>query len=197
MRRPWLMCALAAAASLLAACGGQSSVAAGPAPVTTTGRSVTALAPTSSASASSAPTRTAVRPTPRFPATAAVTTATTSPRSHPTTRAPAPHATDAATASPSTAPCAGVAGSTTTIQEAAGYRFSPATVRIRRCDSVKAVYADTTGTPHTWQGKTWSSGNMTSTSNSAYSYQFTSTGTFNFVCAYHQQLGMVGSVTVG
>ena len=77
-----------------------------------------------------------------------------------------------------------------------GYRFSPATVSIARCDSVKAVYADTSGVPHTWTSSRWDSGPMTASSNSSYTYRFVSTGTFNFVCSNHQAAGMTGAVTV-
>jgi plastocyanin len=61
---------------------------------------------------------------------------------------------------------------------------------------VRAVYADTTGAPHTWQGSTWNSGDMTNASNSSYRYRFTTAGTFAFFCAYHQSVGMTGTVTV-
>lgn len=91
--------------------------------------------------------------------------------------------------------CSGITGSTTAIREVAGYRFTPDRVTIHRCDFVRAVYADTTGAPHTWQGRTWNSGDMSS-SNSTYTYRFVSAGTFGFFCAYHRSLGMVGSVTV-
>lgn len=75
------------------------------------------------------------------------------------------------------------------------YRYSPNTLTIARCDSVKAVYADSTGVPHTWHGPTWNSGALTS-SGQSYTYRFTSTGTFNFYCDYHQSLGMTGTITV-
>jgi plastocyanin len=68
-------------------------------------------------------------------------------------------------------------------------------VTIHRCDAVKAVYADTTGAPHTWQGQGWNSGEMT-TSGQSYTYRFTSTGTFDFFCSYHKSAGMTGTVTV-
>lgn len=75
------------------------------------------------------------------------------------------------------------------------YRFSPSSLTINRCDAVKAVYVDSTGAPHTWQGRSWSSGDLTSNGQS-YTYRFTSSGTFNFFCTYHQNLGMTGTVTV-
>jgi plastocyanin len=68
-------------------------------------------------------------------------------------------------------------------------------VSVNRCDAVKVVYADSSGTPHNWQGPTWHSPDLTATGES-YTYRFTSTGTFSFFCSYHQDLGMTGSVTV-
>jgi len=76
-----------------------------------------------------------------------------------------------------------------------GYRFSPASVSINRCDAVKAVYADTSGAPHNWKGPGWASPDLSSGGQS-YTYRFTSTGTFNFYCSYHQGVGMTGTVTV-
>jgi plastocyanin len=76
-----------------------------------------------------------------------------------------------------------------------GDRFSPSTVTINRCDAVKAVYADPSGATHNWQGSKWSSPDMSSNGQS-YTYRFTSSGTFNFFCSYHQSLGMTGTVTV-
>ena len=61
---------------------------------------------------------------------------------------------------------------------------------------MKAVYSDTTGVRHTFTGPGWDSGQMTSTSNSSYTYQFVSKGTFNFYCTYHKSFGMTGTVTV-
>ena len=76
-----------------------------------------------------------------------------------------------------------------------GYRFSPSSVTINRCDAVKAVYADSSGFPHNWQGPGWSSQDMDS-SGQSYTYRFTSSGSFNFYCSYHQSVGMTGTVTV-
>ena len=76
-----------------------------------------------------------------------------------------------------------------------GDKFAPSSVTINRCDAVKAVYADSTGTPHNWQGKGWMSPDMSSAGQS-YTFRFTSSGTFNFFCSYHQGLGMTGTVTV-
>lgn len=197
MRRSWPTLMLMGAVGVLAACGGQGSRASSdnPAPVLTSHPPGDTPRP-----ATTAATRTTVAPTTGAAGSVAESGATTT--SAPAARRrPRPLVTHTAsptptTTTPSTAGCAGVAGSTTTISETAGYRFTPATVTIQRCDVVKAVYADETGAPHNWQGKTWNSGDMTSSSNSSYSYRFTSTGTFSFFCSYHRTLGMVGSVTV-
>ena len=74
-------------------------------------------------------------------------------------------------------------------------RFSPSTVTIQRCDSVRVVYADQSGVTHNWKGPNWSSPDMSS-SGASYTYRFTSTGTFAFYCSFHRDLGMTGSVTV-
>ena len=128
-------------------------------------------------------------------------TATTQPTSHdasptPKRSSPKPSPTQKRSLTSPAASCTGIAGTTTTIQEVTGDRFSPAKVSISRCDSVKAVYADTSGVPHTWTGSRWDSGSMSAGSNSSYTYRFTSTGTFNFVCSYHQAAGMTGTVKV-
>ena len=60
---------------------------------------------------------------------------------------------------------------------------------------MRAVYADSTSAPHTWQGNGWNSGDLT-TSGQSYTYRFTSSGTFNFFCNYHQSFGMTGTITV-
>ena len=76
-----------------------------------------------------------------------------------------------------------------------GNQFAPSSVTINRCDAVKAVYSDSTGVTHNWQGKGWASPDMSSAGQS-YTFRFTSTGTFNFFCSYHQGVGMTGTVTV-
>lgn len=82
------------------------------------------------------------------------------------------------------------------MQLVAPYKFSPSSLSIKRCDAVKAVYADTTGAPHTWTSTGhWDSGDLTSAGQS-YTYRFASTGTFSFFCSYHQSFGMTGKVTV-
>ena len=123
-------------------------------------------------------------------------TATTASSKPAATHAPA-SAAPKSTSAPTQAKPAGctTTGPTTTIQMVTGDRFQPSAVTINRCDAVKAVYADTTGIPHNWQGHGWTSPDMTSAGQS-YTYRFTSTGTFNFFCSYHQGVGMTGTVTV-
>jgi plastocyanin len=116
--------------------------------------------------------------------------------SAPASRSPQPSPAHHSSTTPSADSCSGIAGSTTTIEEETGDKFSPSSVSISRCDFVKAVYDDTTGVPHTWTGPRWDSGQMTANSNSTYKYQFASVGTFHFVCTYHQAAGMTGTVTV-
>jgi plastocyanin len=116
--------------------------------------------------------------------------------SAPARRSPQPSPARQSSSTPSAASCSGISGSTTTIEEETGDKFSPSSVSISRCDIVKAVYDDTTGVPHTWTGPSWDSGQMTASSNSTYKYQFASVGTFHFVCTYHQAAGMTGTVTV-
>lgn len=114
---------------------------------------------------------------------------TAKPAAAATTRVtPAPTATKASTA-------CGAGGSTTTIQATTPDRFSPSTVSIKRCDSVKVVYADATGVPHNWQGPGWQSPDLRSQGQS-YTYRFQTKGSFNFFCSYHQSAGMTGTVTV-
>lgn len=81
------------------------------------------------------------------------------------------------------------------MQMTSPYRFAPSTLTISRCDSVKVVYADSTGVTHNWTGPSWSSPDM-STSGQSYTYRFTNSGTFHFYCSYHQGLGMTGTITV-
>jgi plastocyanin len=101
-------------------------------------------------------------------------------------------ATPAAAKSPD---ACGAGGSTTTIEATAPDRFAPSAVAIRRCDSVRVVYADPTGVPHNWQGPGWASPDLR-TQGQSYTYRFTSTGSFDFFCSYHRAAGMTGRVTV-
>lgn len=202
MRQTRFGLAALSAVLTVAACSGSSSRAVAgniSAPATSRPSTPAAKPPTATAVGRAAPARTRSVTTSR-PTPASATAGTARPSRAADRRS---NAAATRTASPATSPsrttpssCAGATGSTTAIREGAGYRFTPARVTVNRCDSVKAVYADTTGAPHTWQGRTWNSGDMSSSRNSTYTYRFVSAGTFDFFCAYHRSLGMVGSVTV-
>ena len=196
MRRVRLIATVIGAVLSLAACGGggRGTVTSDP-PVPT----LTSTATSPAAGPSSSP----AAPDRHHSPASRVTAAPISPAA--TTRPPARRPSTSHYTSPSpshhpslspTAPCAGVNGSTTTIQEQSGDRFVPSTVSISRCDSVKAVYSDTTGTPHSFTGPGWDSGGMSSTGKTSYTYQFASKGTFDFYCSYHKSIGMTGTVTV-
>lgn len=147
---------------------------------------------TSAAPTQSAATRLHRHQTATTAPSASTVAATTAPRR---TAAPAPARSSAkpkATSSQASV-CGG--GTTSTIQMTSPYRFVPSSLSITRCDSVKVVYADTTGAPHNWKGPTWSSPDLSS-SGQSYTYRFMNTGTFNFYCSYHQSLGMTGKITV-
>lgn len=202
MRRGRLSAMATGAVLSLAACsgGGGSSVLSDP-PVptlTSTATSPAAVAthhrhhPASRVSTTPKPSASTSTPMPAATHSPAATTQSPAHRPSPT-RSPSP----SRHPSPSpTAACAGVTGTTTTIQEQSGDKFVPSTVAISRCDSVKAVYSDTTGTPHTFTGPGWDSGGMSSTGKSSYTYQFASKGTFDFYCTYHKSIGMTGTITV-
>jgi plastocyanin len=190
--------AVALTTAALAACSGggtQALTGAPPSPSLTPGGASTATtgasAPSGASPSATGAVRTAAATAPATTAMAKATTTPVAPRAsstHPTKPSSSPRPSAAAA-------CAGGTGTTSTIQEVAPDRFSPSTVSIHRCDSVRAVYADTTGAPHTWQGSGWNSGNMSS-SGQSFTFRFTSTGRFNFFCSYHQSVGMTGTVTV-
>ena len=149
--------------------------------------------PTSSASATPAARPKQHSPVPTTAAT--VRTATTGSATPQATATPRTKPKPTPTKSAGQTSACTTQGPTTNIQMVTGYRFSPSTVTINRCDAVKAVYADTSGAPHNWTGAKWHSPDMNSNGQS-YTYRFTSSGTFNFYCSYHQNLGMTGTVTV-
>lgn len=192
----------------LTACGGGGSAVVGDPPRSSLATSATSPSATPSASGSAHyrrhhPPSSTPTPTPKA-ATTAPLPATLAPRasttaSRPATKSPSPTHSSSPSHHPSpsaSAPCAGVTGSTTTVQEQAGDKFVPSTVAISRCDSVQAVYSDTTGARHTFTGPGWDSGDMSSTGRTSYTYQFVSKGTFSFYCTYHERIGMTGTITV-
>jgi plastocyanin len=189
MRGGRLLAMVTGAMVTLAACGGGGSAAIGNPPLP----ALPSAAGSSSATAgsSSAP---AAHRRHHGGLRSSSPTATPSPAS--TTHRPSPTHSPSPSHRPSSSPapsCAGISGRTTTIQEQPVNRFVPSTVTISRCDSVKAVDADSTA-PHTFTGPGWDSGQMTN--GTSYTYKFASTGTFGFYCTYHQSEGMTGKITV-
>jgi plastocyanin len=71
--------------------------------------------------------------------------------------------------------------------------FSPSTVTIAVGDRVRVVNDDTSHHTFTDAG-VFDSGDLGPSA--SYSYRFTRAGTFDFVCTYHQSVGMKGTVTV-
>ena len=74
-----------------------------------------------------------------------------------------------------------------------GDRFSPSTVTVAVGDSVRVVNDDTTHHTFTDSG-VWDSGDLGQSE--SFTYRFTKSGTYDFVCSYHETFGMTGRVTV-
>lgn len=73
-----------------------------------------------------------------------------------------------------------------------GLRFHPATLSIKRGDTVTWLWRDS-GIRHNVTGSGFKSKTMGSGS---FSVRFTKKGTFNYHCTIHVHLGMVGKVVV-
>ena len=84
-------------------------------------------------------------------------------------------------------------GLVTQISAVTGNRFSPSTVTVHVGDSVKVVSTDAANS-HTFVGPGFNSGNLDH--GQSYTTTFSTAGTFAFVCTYHQEQGMVGTITV-
>ncbi len=84
-------------------------------------------------------------------------------------------------------------GTTHTIEMQGGFQFVPRALTIAVGDTVRAHNADSAHHTFTDSG-VFDSGDVGP--GGAFSYRFTRTGTFNFVCTYHQGAGMTGSITV-
>ncbi|MCW2668956.1 MAG: blue (type 1) copper domain protein [Frankiales bacterium] len=84
-------------------------------------------------------------------------------------------------------------GTTHTIHMQSPYAFSPMTLTIAVGDSIRVVNDDSTHHTFTDSG-VFDSGDMGG--GASYTYRFTRAGTFDFVCTYHESLGMKGRVTV-
>jgi plastocyanin len=75
-----------------------------------------------------------------------------------------------------------------------GLTFSPSNLTIPVGDSVRVHNSDTSG-PHTFSDPpAFNSGDVAP--GASYSYHFTTAGTYNFFCSYHQAYGMKGTITV-
>jgi plastocyanin len=131
------------------------------------------------------------------PATHAATTSASTTKTQPPTHSATPTPTHSKTASATpthvATACAGTPN-VITIQEQAPDSFVPSAVTINRCDAVKAVNSDASGTHHTWQGPGWNSGDQAP--GTSYTYRFPTAGSFHFICAYHDGAGMNGNITV-
>jgi plastocyanin len=86
-------------------------------------------------------------------------------------------------------------GTTFGISEVTGDRFSPSTVTLRVGDSVLVTDKDNVA-PHTFTVSALhvDSGGMSQ--GDTYRYRFLRAGTFDFVCDYHKDVGMKGTITV-
>jgi plastocyanin len=73
------------------------------------------------------------------------------------------------------------------------YQFSPTPRNVPVGTTVTWTNA-TTGTPHTTTSDTgaWDSGTVNA--GGSFSFTFTTAGTFNYHCSFHQSLGMVGTI---
>jgi plastocyanin len=105
--------------------------------------------------------------------------------------APSPSATSA---SPTTAASGATGGTVHELHALAGNRWSTGTLTLAVGDSVKVTDTDP-DVPHNFvvagvgQSKTMSSGDV-------FTLRFPTAGTFQFVCTFHQSLGMEGTITV-
>jgi len=175
-------CVLALVLALSACSSGSgttslASPSAPPSTALTPGTAVTTAPASSSPQASLSPLTTGA-PTPRR---------TASP-----TRSPRPSPTASKTKSPTPSPTR--AGKTYTIDEVLGDRFSPSHVTLRVGDGVLVENSDSTDHTFTVSALGKDSGNMGP--GATYRLTFTKAGSFAFVCSYHENLGMSGSVTV-
>jgi plastocyanin len=173
----------ALALALAAACSSGSGTAtlSSPSPVlpTTSSPTVPATTPPASPSATKGATPSL------SPAARRTASATPSP-----TRSRTPSPKPSPTPSPTPVPT----GKTYAISEVAVDRFSPSTLSLRRGDSVLVTNKDSTDHTFTVGSLGKDSGNMTQ--GDTYRLTFSTRGTFDFVCTYHESLGMKGTITV-
>ena len=171
----------AAALALAAACssGSGTSTLSSPSPLLSTSLSPTMLATTPPAS----------------PSATRAAAASASPTAR-RTASPTPSPTRSRTPSPRPSPTRNPAptGKTFAISEVTLDRFSPSTLSLHRGDSVLVTNKDSTDHTFTISSLGKDSGNMTA--GDSYRLTFSTSGTFNFVCTYHESLGMKGTITV-
>jgi plastocyanin len=169
---------------LLAACSSGSPkalVGASPSPE---GASPSPAAAATSAAASPAATRARVTASP-----------TPSPAARTSSPAAKPRKTQSRLPSPSPKPSATRKGSTYGVDEVAGDRFSPSRLTLRVGDYVLVTDKDSFA-PHTFtiEALHVDSGGMNQ--GDTFRYRFLKAGTFDFICTYHENVGMTGRVTV-
>jgi LPXTG-motif cell wall-anchored protein len=86
----------------------------------------------------------------------------------------------------------GPASAATTGVSEVDFDFVPATVTIGVGDTV--LWTNNSSDVHTSTGGSWNSGTMNP--GDTFSHTFSSSGSFSYVCQFHESLGMVGTVIV-
>jgi plastocyanin len=150
------------------------------------------------ASASGSPTASAsatASPAARSGATPSVTPSPR-PSPRPTAGQPSPTPTRAARATASPTPSPTRRSLTYAVRETAPDRFDPNRLSLRVGDRVRVTYDDPTGAPHDFVIEALKVDSGPMADGDTFAYRFTRTGTFTFVCSYHQRIGMTGTVTV-
>jgi len=169
---------------LLAACS-----SGGPKALVSSSPSPSELSPTPSAS-------TAAVASPAATTARVTASPTPSPRA---SRSPSPSAkprrTHAPSPTPSPTPAATRKAATYGVSQVTGDRFSPSTLTLRVGDYVLVTDKDNVA-PHTFtiDALNVDSGGMSQ--GDTYRYRFLKAGTFDFICSYHENVGMTGTVTV-
>lgn len=87
------------------------------------------------------------------------------------------------------------AGSTFSIDELQTDRYSPSTLTLRLGDYV-LVTNRSVNVPHTFSITALGLDSMQPNNGDQTRYRFSTKGTFNFFCDYHQSVGMTGTITV-
>lgn len=106
---------------------------------------------------------------------------------------PAPSSAVTSAAAPVAASCpSGGTQPAAVLLTIAAFKFHPATLTAKVCQTVHVVNTD--NTRHTWTAKPGPFGSPTLNKNDTYDYQFTAPGVFAFVCHFHDF--MTGTITV-